>query len=86
MADRGSVKIDSVQLSDIRFVGWSPEPDTPLPFECRVRSLSIKKHGELTITGSGAVFRFSSPQGPQAPGQSLVLYRGEEVVGGGVII
>ncbi len=86
VADRGSIKINSVQLSDMRFVGWSPEPGTPLPFECRVRSLSMKKHGELTVTGSEATFRFSSPQSPQAPGQSLVLYRGEEVVGGGVIV
>ncbi|MBP7114493.1 MAG: tRNA 2-thiouridine(34) synthase MnmA [Candidatus Peribacteraceae bacterium] len=85
VADRGSVKTGAVQLSDMRFVAWKPQADTPLPFECRVRSLSAKKKGDLTITATGAVFRFSSPQGPQAPGQSLVLYRGEEVVGGGVM-
>ncbi len=86
VADRGSVTVSDVRLTDMRFVAWSPEPNTPVPFECRVRSLSAKKSGELTVSGSGAVFRFQSPQSPQAPGQSLVLYRGEEVVGGGVMV
>ena len=85
VADRGSVKTDTVKLTDIRFVAWAPESGTPLPFECRIRSLSPKKRGELTLSSSGGVFRFSSPQSPQAPGQSLVLYRGEEVIGGGVM-
>ncbi len=85
VADRGSVKTKAVRLSDMRFVAWMPEADTPLPFECRVRSLSAKKRGELTMTGYSPIFSFSCPQGPQAPGQSLVLYRGEEVVGGGVM-
>lgn len=86
VADRGSEKSDAVTLTDMRFVAWTPEAGTPLPFECRVRSLSAKKRGELTVTDSGGIFRFSSPQSPQAPGQSLVLYRGEEVVGGGVML
>jgi len=35
--------------------------------------------------GERAVVRFEQPQRRVAPGQSVVLYHGDEVVGGGVV-
>ncbi len=85
VADRGSALTDRVRLTDMRFVSWRPDDETPTRFEFRVRSLGAKKWGELTCKGSEGIFQFSSPQRPESPGQSLVFYRGEEVVGGGVM-
>ncbi len=85
VADKGQELTHVVELTDMRFVTWTPENSDGQPFECRVRSLSPRLSGSLTMSGSEATFRFDIPTGPQAPGQSLVLYRGNEVVGGGVI-
>jgi tRNA-specific 2-thiouridylase len=40
---------------------------------------------ELYPTDGGAEVRFIEPQSAMAPGQSIVFYRGEEVLGGGII-
>lgn len=85
VAERGSEETIVVELTDLRWVSWQPAEGEEISFECRTRSLSPRKHGTLTVRGHEATFRFTLPQGPQAPGQSVVLYRGPEVVGGGVI-
>ncbi len=85
VSDQGSEKANEVTLTDLRFVSWTPEEGTSLPFDYRIRSLATRRHGELTIRKGEGIFRFDAPESPQAAGQSLVLYRGEEVVGGGVM-
>jgi tRNA-specific 2-thiouridylase len=85
VAEKDTERITSVKLADVRFVSWIPETNIALPIDCRLRSLSARKHGALKVTGNEGIFEFSTLQSPQAPGQSLVLYRGEEVVGGGVM-
>lgn len=85
VAERGTDAISEVALQDMRFISWVPPESEPTPFECRVRSLSPRLRGHLTHKNGKGYFRFAVPQSPIAPGQSLVLYRGEEVVGGGVM-
>jgi tRNA-specific 2-thiouridylase len=85
VAEKGSFALPEVGLDDIRWISWKAPEQEETSFECRVRSLSIRLKGTLHYQGNTGVFRFSSPQPPLAPGQSLVLYRGEEVVGGGVM-
>lgn len=80
-----SEKTTSIGLSDLRWVSWKPAEGQPEPFECRVRSLSPRLRGTLRVDGSSGIFSFETPISPLAPGQSMVLYRGEEVVGGGVM-
>ena len=82
---KGSEKTHEIQLEQIRWVSWKPSEDESIVFECRTRSLSMRQRGTLQFKGDDGRFTFESAQGPQAVGQSLVLYRGEEVVGGGVI-
>lgn len=84
VAEQGSEQVDSIRLHSVRFVSWQPEQEES--FECRVRSLSPRLRGTLRrIRDDQAEFSFESPVSPLAEGQSLVLYRGDEVVGGGVI-
>jgi tRNA-specific 2-thiouridylase len=81
--EKGSEQTQTVELQDLRFVSWKPENNAP--FEVRVRSLSTRLKGTLSYEGNRGRFTFENTVSPQAPGQSLVLYRGEEVVGGGVM-
>lgn len=85
VADQGSEWTDEIRVSDVQWVSWQPPEREPSAFECRTRSLSNRKRGTFEHDGKKGVFRFDAKQPLPAPGQSLVLYRGEEVVGGGVI-
>jgi tRNA-uridine 2-sulfurtransferase len=83
--DKGFSRTDQVTLSDIRFVSWRPEENVAFRCSVRSRSLTPKKTGELMLRGASGTFRFDTATSPQSPGQSIVFYRGEEVLGGGVI-
>jgi len=85
VADKDSELVGTIELSDVRWVSWMPNAGEEAPFECRVRSLSPRIKGILRTDATGTRFSFETPIAPLAPGQSLVLYRGEEVVGGGVM-
>ena len=85
VADQGAEPCNAVTLADIRWVSWQPSQNEVIDFECRTHSHGKRVHGQLKWNGSKGSFRFHKPQAPQAPGQSLVFYRGEEVVGGGVM-
>jgi tRNA-specific 2-thiouridylase len=39
----------------------------------------------VTVAGSRLVVEFDAPVGPLAPGQSVVMYAGDRVVGGGIV-
>jgi tRNA-uridine 2-sulfurtransferase len=81
----GHEKIDAVELTDVRWVSWQPSKEEPMTFEFRLRSLTPRRRGTLTYEQGKVIFRFEQPESPISPGQSLVLYKGEEVVGGGVM-
>ncbi len=85
VAEKESETLSSVSLTDLHWVSWNPEPSIQTSFEYRTRSLSQRKHGTLKYEGTEGTFTFGGPEHPQAYGQSLVLYRGEEIVGGGVM-
>ncbi len=85
VSTKGEEKTRSVYLSDLRYISWKPEGTDPMPFECRTRSLSHRSKGTLKLIADKAIFEFDSPAPVQPAGQSLVLYRGEEIVGGGVM-
>ncbi len=85
VSEQGQELIQEIALENIHWVSWQPPENEEVVFECRVRSLSPRKSGRLTYNGKKGVFLFEGTQSPIAPGQSLVLYRGQEVVGGGVM-
>ncbi len=83
--DKGKEKYRSVGLHSVQWVSWIPDEQEHVPFEYRTRSLGTKKRGTLSFQGSKGIFTFEEEEPPLAPGQSLVLYRGAEVVGGAVM-
>jgi len=76
----------AIQVRDLTWISWKPQESEETPFECRTRSLSPKHKGTFRFVGSSGTFTLADPLPPQSPGQSLVLYRGEEIVGGGVMM
>ncbi len=70
-------------------VSWvAGEPPSEGPFEAEVR---IRSHGEdvpAVVEPGGERIRveFRTPQRAVAPGQSVAVYRGEELLGGGRIV
>ncbi|MFH1670523.1 MAG: tRNA 2-thiouridine(34) synthase MnmA [Patescibacteria group bacterium] len=78
-------KMNKIIVHDLRWISWNPPENEKTPFDARTRSLSKRKKGTLTFKGRKGTFAFDKPVAPLAPGQSLVLYRGEEVIGGGIM-
>ncbi len=64
-----------------------PEDEiTGAQVEIKIRYKHQPCPADITIEGDGrATVRFQTPQSAVTPGQSAVFYRGEEVLGGGVI-
>ncbi|MEK7136939.1 MAG: tRNA 2-thiouridine(34) synthase MnmA [Patescibacteria group bacterium] len=79
-AHRGELNAHSLQ-----WVASIPSPHEEHVFDVRVHSLGLRHRGTLTHDDHTLRFRFEKPVLGVSPGQSIVLYRGEEVVGGGVI-
>lgn len=73
-----------VEIRDVNFLsGTAPDPEETLL--ARIRS-----HGELAAAkvrqeDGKTIVHFEQPQRAIAAGQSLVLYRGSELVGGGIL-
>lgn len=61
------------------------EPSGPLEVMAKVRHRAPEVKATLYPMGTSAEIRFHTPQRAIAPGQAVVFYRDEEVVGGGII-
>ena len=60
-------------------------PLEPFQGEVRIRYRHRGAPADVTPRGDGFEVRFDEPQRAITPGQAAVVYRGDEVVGGGFI-
>ncbi len=75
----------AAQISRTNWVASIPGRGTSVETRCRYReALSSATVGE--ISNGGARLLFEDPQTALTPGQSLVMYRGDECLGGGIIV
>ncbi len=58
---------------------------TPLEVTAKIRYRAADSPATVTVTGDWAEIRFHEPQRAITPGQAVVFYDGDEVVGGGII-
>jgi tRNA-specific 2-thiouridylase len=73
-----------VSVRDMNFLtGEEPTDDL---FEVRIRNHGLLAKGRLKKSGKKYSVEFEIPQRAVMPGQSLVLYRGTELVGGGILL
>ncbi len=72
----------------VKNLSWISGQDPSLPFKCeaviRYRHPAVKCTVNKSDTGKYTV-QFKAPQRAITPGQSIVFYKGREVLGGGVI-
>jgi len=73
------------RITDLHWIGASPDA---LPFECSAKIRYRQQDSDCRITsidGATAQVEFDTPQRAITPGQALVLYRGQQCLGGGTI-
>lgn len=67
--------------------GGSDRPAGPIRIEAKIRYRSPAGEGTLVPLSNGQVrISFDVPQRGVTPGQSIVFYQGDEVIGGGLIL
>ena len=73
----------------VKNVNWisSKEPKLPLQVKAKIRYRSKSVSTTITRGSKSKVYnlKFSHQQRAITPGQSVVLYKGEELLGGGII-
>jgi tRNA-specific 2-thiouridylase len=73
-------------IADRLVWGGEGRPDTPLRVQGKIRYRSPAGEGTLIpLSGDRVRIRFDELQRGVTPGQSVVFYQGEEVIGGGMI-
>jgi tRNA-specific 2-thiouridylase len=68
-------------------VTWTagPPPDGPIEVDAKIRYKASEAAATVTPEGDGALVRFREPQQAVTPGQAVVFYQDDEVLGGGFI-
>ena len=75
---------DTLETGELFWIAGAP-PRLPLRCTARVRYRQPDQPCLVEPCGRGMRVRFDAPQRAVTPGQSVVLYRGDECLGGGVI-
>jgi tRNA-specific 2-thiouridylase len=78
----------SLEADDFNWVACdTPSAGTEIRVKAKIRYNQREQAATAVVTDSGTVrVTFAEPQKAVAPGQSVVLYDGDTVVGGGVIL
>ena len=85
VASAGADRNIEVIASELNWIAWTPPKNEEIELEARINSLGKRRKGTLKVSDGVANFTFFEPVRGIAPGQSLVLYRGDEILGGGLI-
>ncbi len=85
IGDEKDLLNDELVAGQVSFVSgqW---PDKPLAATAKIRYNSTAAEAVVRSLGGSVVgVKFREPQRAVTPGQSVVFYEGEEVIGGGII-
>jgi len=71
----------------VRILSWvsGKSPKVPMEITAKIRYKAPEAAAELYPGDDGVEVRFVEPQSAMAPGQSVVFYQGDGVLGGGII-
>ncbi|NNM51381.1 MAG: tRNA 2-thiouridine(34) synthase MnmA [Pseudomonadales bacterium] len=66
-------------------IHWIQQPALPISLQVKIRYRQADQNGLLRLDGERFIVEFDQPQRAISPGQSVVFYRQDECLGGGVI-
>jgi tRNA-specific 2-thiouridylase len=75
---------DSLSANQLKWVSGKA-PDEAAGITAKIRYRSPEVDALLNVRNDSTEVRFAQPQRAVTPGQSVVFYRGEDVLGGGII-
>ncbi len=75
---------DQLRLTDLHWINQAPESGRTYHIRTRYRAPLVS--GTVVSTEEGMIIRLAEPARAITPGQSAVLYDGDRVVGGGIVI
>ncbi|MEE8473374.1 MAG: aminomethyltransferase beta-barrel domain-containing protein, partial [Dehalococcoidia bacterium] len=84
VGDEEGLYTDRLRAASVHWVSGEAPPGD-LEVTARIRYRSPEAAAVATVEGEGIRVRFERPQRAITPGQAVVFYRGEEVLGGGII-
>jgi tRNA-specific 2-thiouridylase len=82
---RGELMAPGLIAEDLSFVSGET-PEGRFRAAARIRYRSEPAPATVTVSGGAAEVRFDTPQRAVTPGQAVVFYDGERVIGGGTIV
>lgn len=83
VGDRSDLLADEAVLGRVTWAGTPPAAGAALAAQCAAHG--APRPATVVPAGEDAIVRFATPQRRVARGQSVVLYEGDEVVGGGIV-
>ena len=84
VGDQEELLSDTLQAEQVSYVSGRA-PEGPIEVTAKFRYKSPEPPATLYPDGRSATVRFHQPQRALTPGQAVVFYAGDEVLGGGVI-
>ena len=78
--------VREVRLTDVVWAAGPADGPTPGPVTAQCSAHGAPRPAELIPGTTTATLRFDRPERRVAPGQSVVLYQDDEVVGGGLVV
>ena len=85
MGPRERLGVDRIEVGELSFVAGRA-PAAEFEAQVRVRYGAEPAPSHVALVADGAVVKTAAPLASVAPGQAAVLYRGDEVLGGGRIL
>jgi tRNA-uridine 2-sulfurtransferase len=82
IGEQHDLRADEVSLTQLSWVNDAPADGDAVLVQCSAHGEAL----EATVHSGGTLIRFDRPARRVAPGQSVVLYRGDVVLGGGIAV